>query len=193
MFGTLAGVSRTAGTSCSIAAGPEAVYLLELPERRLVDLRLNPSTDMVVSIRRNCADPATELACDPEGLRKILDPGRYFVLVDQVRASGLRASYSLQASAVVAPADASCAGARVVGQELSLEAGSFDLAAEPAPSCNGGPSRAAIYHRATDPIRPAADRPGHRQWRRPALDTGAPAAEWMRPGGHLPGHRSPGR
>jgi hypothetical protein len=151
VFGTLAGVSRTAGTSCGTAAGPEAVYLLELPERRLVDLRLNPSTDMVVSIRRNCADPATEVACDPEGLRKILDPGRYFVLVDQVRASGLRANYSLQASAVVPPADASCAGARVVGQELSLVAESFDLAAEPAPSCNGGPSRAAIYHRATIP------------------------------------------
>jgi hypothetical protein len=106
---------------------------------------------MVVSIRRNCADPATELACDPLGLRKILDPGRYFVLVDQVRAGGLRAGYKLQTRAVVPAAHASCTGARAVGQELSLEAESFDLAAEPAPSCNGGPSRAAIYHRATIP------------------------------------------
>jgi hypothetical protein len=65
--GALRGSSRNASTTCTRqkeTGGPEAIYLLRLPERMVVDIEVVSAIDTVLAIRRVCDDPRTELACD---------------------------------------------------------------------------------------------------------------------------------
>ena len=62
----LRGTSRNASTTCTRqkgTGGPEAIYLLRLTERTLVDIEVVSEMDTVLAIRRVCDDPLTELAC----------------------------------------------------------------------------------------------------------------------------------
>jgi hypothetical protein len=67
--GVLAGRSRNASTGCTRgkgAGGPEAIYLLRLAQRRLVELEVTSALDTVIAVRRACDDPLTELACNDD-------------------------------------------------------------------------------------------------------------------------------
>ena len=71
--GVLRGTSRNASTTCTRqkgTGGPEAIYLLRLDQRSLVELEVVSEIDTVLAIRRVCDDPLTELACnDPAAAR----------------------------------------------------------------------------------------------------------------------------
>ena len=65
--GALRGSSRNASTTCTRqkgTAGPEAIYLLRLHERTLIDIEVVSEIDTVLAIRRVCDDPLTEVACN---------------------------------------------------------------------------------------------------------------------------------
>jgi hypothetical protein len=65
--GALRGRSRNASTTCTRqkeTGGPEAIYLLRLDERMLIDVEVVSQIDTVLAIRRVCDDPLTEVACD---------------------------------------------------------------------------------------------------------------------------------
>jgi hypothetical protein len=110
--GVLRGSSRNLSTTCTGqkgTGGPEAIYLVRLTERTLLDIEVVSEMDTVLAIRRACHDPLTEVACsDDTGansplplpgldagaplpgpdarnahLRASLEAGNYFLLVDQ--------------------------------------------------------------------------------------------------------------
>ena len=199
--GTLRGASRnpsTTGTRSKGAGGPEAIYTWRLSERTVVDVEVVSNIDTVVSIRRDCTDPLTELACndnavagDPGGgstgaggiggptmpvpvpppgfpvdagvdvppvgnsrdghVRAALDPGTYFVLVDEAEPFGVGGDYVLKVSSSTPPAQSSCATALPLADGTSLAAEQLDLASGNAVSCSGGTSRPALYYKATIP------------------------------------------
>lgn len=110
---TLSGESRNASTTCTTergTGGPEHVYSLRLAARTGVDLSTSAAIDTVLAIRRVCDEPLTELACNdnwqgppPDGglgnpanarIRTILEPGDYYVLVDQL-GFGVGGAYQL--------------------------------------------------------------------------------------------------
>jgi hypothetical protein len=102
--GKLDGPSQSSATSCSVAEtrGPQAVYLLEVPEQTGLSLIVTAMGRFVVSIRRACDDPATEVACqngEPASsiasLRTVLEPGTYWVVVDLVDESTSGGDYTL--------------------------------------------------------------------------------------------------
>jgi hypothetical protein len=142
--GVLAGPSVISGASCQPnAGGPEDVYLLHVAARTGVTLStMDPATtvDTVLSVRTDCTSVATEVACnDDHGLstrsaiRTVLDPGDYFVIVDQFGASGRGGAYLLTAAAFTPAANAACAGAVALVAEAA-PLGGQDLAAGGAPS-----------------------------------------------------------
>ncbi len=203
--GTLRGTSRNASTTCTRskgAGGPEAIYTLRLTERTVVDLEVVSNIDTVVSVRRDCTDPLTELACndtsadsDPSGaggtggtggiggsgpgvpmplppgfpvdagadvpqgpsnsrdghVRAALDPGTYFVLVDEAEPFGVGGDYVLKVSSSTPPAQSSCATALPISDGTSLAAEQLDLASGTAISCSGGTARPALFYKATIP------------------------------------------
>ena len=74
--GVLRGTSRNPSTTCTRSrgtGGPEAIYVLRVTERTVVDLEVISSIDTVVAIRRACDDPLTEVACNDN--REFGDPG----------------------------------------------------------------------------------------------------------------------
>jgi hypothetical protein len=199
--GTLRGTSRNASTTCTRskgAGGPEAIFSLRLTERTVVDLEVVSNIDTVVSVRRDCTDPLTELACNdtsidssdpgpfpgtggtggnpvvpppPTGpfpvdaavdappvsnsrdghVRAALDPGTYFVLVDEAEAFGVGGEFVLKVSSSTPPAQSSCATALPLSDGTNLAAEQLDLASGNAISCSGGTSRPALFYRATIP------------------------------------------
>jgi hypothetical protein len=65
--GVLRGSSRNTSTTCTRqkgTGGPEAIYLLQLDQRMLVDIEVLSEIDTVLAIRKVCDDPLTELACN---------------------------------------------------------------------------------------------------------------------------------
>jgi hypothetical protein len=183
----LQGASRNRSTTCTrekSADGPEAIYLLRLRDRSLVDLEsTSPTIDTVIAVRTACDDPLTEVACNdtrPAGhtgaaassareagpaalatvvippvrdarLRVVLDPGSYYVLVDEAQPAGAGGEYLLRINTSPPPAQSSCATARPIRDGDSLPVEELGLVKELAPSCNGAPPRPALYYRATIP------------------------------------------
>lgn len=115
-MGTTSGAGRLAAM-CAQSGGPEHVYSLRVAARTGVQLAVTAPFDSVLSIRRVCADPTSEVACNddvPGGnnafLRRTLDPGDYAVLVDQFGpATGTGGAYSLDVRSYTPAANAECA------------------------------------------------------------------------------------
>jgi hypothetical protein len=209
--GVLRGTSRNASTTCTRqkgAGGPEAIYLLRVSERSLIELEVTSTIDTVLAVRRACDDPLTELACNdtpagndpttdpfptvpvrrdggppdarrPDGgppvdagvpvdaapalpqlilpgtrdghLRTVLEPGTYFVLVDEAERFGVGGEYVIKATAGPPPGQASCSTAQTIQDGTRLLGEDLDLASEKAISCTGGDERPALYYRATVP------------------------------------------
>jgi hypothetical protein len=69
VIGALRGSSRNLSTTCTPqkgTGGPEAIYLLRLTERTLLDVEVVSEMDTVLAIRRVCDDPLTELGCSDD-------------------------------------------------------------------------------------------------------------------------------
>jgi hypothetical protein len=161
--GVLRGTSRNGSTGCTRqrgTGGPEAMYLLRLAERALVDVEVTSNLDTVLAVRRVCDDPLTELACNdapagPESmtpasrdahLRVVLDAGEHFLLLDEVAPFGVGGDYVIRARAAPAPAQSSCGSALPVQDGTSLLGEELLLGAEPAPPCGGGERRPTLYY-----------------------------------------------
>ena len=115
-MGTTSGAGRLTAM-CAQSGGPEHVYPLRVAARTGVQLAVNAPFDSVLSIRRVCADPTSEVACNddvPGGnnafLRRVLEPGDYSVLVDQFGpTTGTGGAYFLDLRSYTPAANAECA------------------------------------------------------------------------------------
>jgi hypothetical protein len=84
-------------------------------------------------------------------VRAALDPGTYFVLVDEAEAFGVGGDYVLKVSSSTPPAQSSCTTALPISDGTSLAAEQLDLASGTAISCSGGTARPALFYKATIP------------------------------------------
>ncbi|MBX3248733.1 MAG: hypothetical protein KF901_16265 [Myxococcales bacterium] len=84
------------------AASNDVVYRLRVPRRSVVRVDLSSDYDGALHLRRDCTDPATEIACNDDHednrhsrIETTLDAGTYYVVVDGFR-TGSVGAYSLQ-------------------------------------------------------------------------------------------------
>jgi hypothetical protein len=199
--GVLSGPSRNASSTCTRqkgAGGPEAIYVLRVTERTVVELETVSGLDTVIAIRRACEDPLTEIACNDIGiqvddpapggvvdagfggfggaagagppiftpdagqpvpvtdgrdghLRTALDPGTYFVVIDEAEPFGVGGEFTLKVSSSTPPAQSSCVAALPVMDGTSLAAEQLDLSAQKDFACSGGVAMPALFYAATIP------------------------------------------
>lgn len=153
---------RTAGqpsyftATCAGGAGsPDRVYALDVPSRSRLRLRMQSTHDGAIYIRRECANPNTEIACNDDHrdtrhsmIVTTLDPGRYYVYADGF-SSANAGDYSLRADLApltggTTPADACGApGALNPGQDVTLD--TFPAADDMAGSCGGQGAPDLVY------------------------------------------------
>jgi hypothetical protein len=85
------------------AASPEKLYRLRITRRSRVRLAVSSEYDAAIHVRSDCADPASEVACNDDHednrhalVEQELDPGTYTVFVDGFR-EGNEGSFTLDA------------------------------------------------------------------------------------------------
>ena len=88
-------------TCAGNAQSPDEVYRVRVTRRSHVRVRMSSDYDGALHLRRDCADPATELSCNDDAednrhsmVEADVEPGTYFVVVDGFR-TGSQGSYSL--------------------------------------------------------------------------------------------------
>lgn len=137
------------------AQSPDQLYMLDVPSRSRLRVRMQSSYDGALHIRRQCSDATSEIACNDDYndtrhslLTATVDPGRYFVVADGY-AEGASGEYSLLAelgpvAGSGAAADA-CAspGVIVPGQDLSTD--TLAAADDMAGSCGGQGAPEVVY------------------------------------------------
>jgi hypothetical protein len=200
--GVLRGQSRNASTTCTRqkgSGGPEAIYLLRVAERTVVELETVSALDTVIAIRRTCDDPLSELACNDLGIqvdtapaggavdaafgsspgggamvpgaapfspdagapvptqtrdghvRTVVDPGAYFVIIDEAEPFGVGGEFTLKATSSAPPAQSSCQGALPLIDGTSLAAEQLDLSSQKDPGCSGAAPLPALFYSALIP------------------------------------------
>ena len=95
-------------------------------------------------------------------VRAALDPGTYFVLVDEAEPFGVGGDFVLKVSSATPPAQSSCTTALPLADGTNLAAEQLDLASGNAISCSGGTPAPGAVLQGDHPLGPAADRPGRR-------------------------------
>ena len=102
-------------------------------------------------------------------LRTALDPGQYFVVVDEAEPFGVGGGFTLKVSSSAPPLQSSCAGALPVMDGTNLAAEQLDLSAQKDPGCTGLEPQPALFYSTTIPsgqrltVRVRATR-GERAW-----------------------------
>lgn len=127
-MGTTMGASLVPGTSCTATSGPEHVYPLAVTARTGVLLSTTAMYDTVLAVRRTCNSATGEVACvdDVPGtnnatLRTVLEPGNYFVLVDQYGSSGgTGGAYTLNLRAYTPADNGVCSAARALTPGMTV-------------------------------------------------------------------------
>lgn len=85
-------------------------------------------------------------------LRATLNPGTYYVLVDEAEAFGVGGAFTLKVTSSAPPPHVACAAAKTLTDGLSLPGEELDVAFEkPSQSCSGVEPRAALYYSARIP------------------------------------------
>lgn len=127
VMSTLSGASNVPFARCDIELdGPEHIYPFTLSHRSSVDVRItNPGAglDPTLYIRRQCADDRTEVACvRASSLRTTLDPGAYFLFVDQhsATATTIGGDYTLSFDSSPLAPNASCAAAVPLAPDVTV-------------------------------------------------------------------------
>ena len=119
VMGTVAGPSRNATSTCGSVGGPEVVFPLRVTARTGVMLStVGSGYDTVLLLRRACDAVSTEIACNDDVvggtasmLRRVLDPGDYFVVLEQYGSSGRGGAYTLELAPFTPSTNADCARA----------------------------------------------------------------------------------
>lgn len=94
--------SRFEASCAGGAKSNDNVYRLRVPKAGRVKIKLSTEYDGALHLRRACADPSTEVACNDDGqdnrhseIDQELEAGDYFVIVDGFR-TGNQGSYTLE-------------------------------------------------------------------------------------------------
>lgn len=158
-----------AGTSGSALAAD--TFALQVTARTGIVLRATSTdSEVVVDVRRQCADPGTALACgaDPRiqvpaapprsgALQTVLEPGYYFVVVSLSPMGAALMHYNLTLESFAPAGNATCAGATPLADGTVLPSETFsrgagpDLACPPAGSVSSGWQQVALYYSAAVP------------------------------------------
>ena len=110
--------NRVASMSCrTTTAGAEHIYTFTVTAPTPLQIYTTGSSDVTVSIRRNCLDGASEVACDDDGgaslnsyIRSVFAAGTYYVVVDSNSTTTM--AYTLNVAQWTAAAtNATCATA----------------------------------------------------------------------------------
>lgn len=151
--GTTSGASMIASAGCqSNSAGPEHIYSFTVTQltRVTFDTATPPAgttlLDTVLSIRRNCATQASEVACNDDivsgmplsRVTATLDPGNYFIVVDGY--NGQAGAYNLAATTSAVAPNGVCSAATTLTPGTPITAQN---------SAQGGASSAACLTSAT--------------------------------------------
>lgn len=123
--GTTSGTGRVGMSTCAAVGGPEHVYPLRVTARTGVQLNTEGSMyDTVLLLRRACDSAATssEIGCNDDApggtssfLRRVVEPGEYFVVVDQYgNADGRGGMYTLAVSSFAPASNADCGAPRTL-------------------------------------------------------------------------------
>jgi hypothetical protein len=95
--------------------------------------------------------PSTMTSSRDGHVRAALDPGLYYVLVDEAEPFGVGGNFVLKVSSSAPPAQTTCVGAVPIMDGTSLSAEPLDLAAEKGPSCGGVSGQPALFYQAQVP------------------------------------------
>lgn len=154
--GTTSGAPDYFQATCAgQARSGDRVYALDVPQRSRLRVRMQSTYDGAVHVRRECADPSTELACNDDHrdtrhslLTTTVDAGRYYVFADGY-GQGATGDFSLEAQlgpvAGAGGAGDTCASpnAHVPGQDLMAD--TFAAADDMAGSCGGQGAPEVVY------------------------------------------------
>jgi hypothetical protein len=155
---TRGGTSDFSATCAGGAEGPDHAYTFEMKERGRVRVRLDSEFDGALSLRSQCDEPRSELACNDEGsapreslLTAELEPGRYHAIVDSF-SRGQSGDYTLSLEQAPLPPARSLAQVCDEVEALPVEPGYHELDTLHEPSllegsCGGGgaPERALSF------------------------------------------------
>jgi hypothetical protein len=143
--------------SCrAITAGSEHIYTLVITAPTALQIYTTGSTDPTISIRRNCLDGASELACDDDGgaslnayVRAVFAPGTYYVVVDSNSTASV--AYTLNVANWGAASNPTCGTATplVEGTPITAQnpAGGGDRSTQCQSTAEGG----QLYYAVTVP------------------------------------------
>ncbi|MFO0561894.1 MAG: hypothetical protein U0269_28030 [Polyangiales bacterium] len=149
----------------SSAAGSERIYRMTVAARTEVIVRAtaaNADTDTVLAIRRNCTDmsAASEVSCNDDGgiganslIRTFLDPGDYFIIVDEYSFAATDATggaVTLQVD-TLGPADANSTCAMATPAMGMAVTGNNINGAVPASTCNSSFNGPQLFYSYTIP------------------------------------------
>ena len=89
--------NRVTTMSCrTTVSGAEHIYTFTVASPTPLQIFTTGSSDVTLSIRRNCLDGASEVACDDDGgaslnayIRSVFAPGTYYVVVDSASTTAL--------------------------------------------------------------------------------------------------------
>ncbi|MFO0604088.1 MAG: hypothetical protein U0324_12980 [Polyangiales bacterium] len=114
-MGTLAGMSRI-NMACAAVGGPDHIYPIRVAARTGLMLSTSAMIDTVLMLRRACDSATGELACNDDVpgattslIRRVVDPGDYYVVVDQYGMGGTGGAYTLNVASYTPAANAECA------------------------------------------------------------------------------------
>lgn len=153
-------------TTCVAAtAGSERIYRMTVPARTEVIIRATTpvsATDLVLVIRRDCANAtaASELACNDDGglglnslIRTFLDPGEYFIVVDErasTAADATGGAVTLQVD-TLGPADANSTCAGAISALGMVQTGNTLNGAVPMTTCSSSNNGPQLFYSYTIP------------------------------------------
>jgi hypothetical protein len=156
--GTLSGTSLNPSTTCQASTGgPEDVFTIHLDTPQVVVFSTEgarTTIDTVVEVRRNCDDPTSAVLCDDDSgrstttlLRNFLDPGDYFVLVDQYSSGvGTGGPYNLSVASFTPAPNARCEAAIALAEGAPLMNQSSMGGGPFATPCGDGLTGGQVYY-----------------------------------------------
>jgi len=131
--------------SCSPSDSRELVYQLNVTERQRVSIEVEAHFDSVLYVRKDdCSDPNAEVDCNDDSpdrtrsrIKRVLDPGRYFVFVDGYSDDSGPFKMTVAATDVLALADV-CRRASVLPSGAIRAASTEGMADNARATCGGG-------------------------------------------------------
>ncbi len=127
------------------ARGPDRVYRFEVPQESRVQVAQESDYDGVLYMRRACADPTSEVACNDDvedtqhsRINSIVPPGTYYLFSDGFTPTG-SGNFTLEVNAVPvagggAPGD-TCADAQAITAGASVEGDTLRARDDVQPPC----------------------------------------------------------